>query len=249
MGKKLIYVIYVILFQFSLTNTMAICNSRDSGSIRKDSGIYIAFNYLASIPLGYFRSTIYSGAFAMNGNGLNIEIEHPVKPGWLGLTFESGYYINPFNFNALNTEFNSIPQLGVPEYTLSNASPYKEIPILAGTFLKTRYKKFSFQFMSMVGIDITYIASIYAIQPRTKNILILEPLNNTLLSQPLIIPFFSYNLEGSIQYPIDKYISVYINIGYFNDFNFYYDYFSNYYYYFPLSQLHIGIGMSYHFNK
>ncbi|HXB11288.1 MAG TPA: hypothetical protein VNZ45_04835 [Bacteroidia bacterium] len=190
--------------------------------------------------MGNFIIPIYSGqgGFAKNGYAENIEIEHPLKPGWLGVAFEEGYYINPFSLYQFQQELYPYSSA----YTNYTATPYEEIPVLVGIFVETTIKKFTFEFKGVAGMVLVTPPYINAtIKPGSRvdelpQAVVFSTANHKSYS------FLAYSFGHSVSYQYTKHLSVHGNLAYFNDFS----NASGCSSVLPLSQLHLEIGLAYH---
>ncbi len=223
-----------------------------SVSIRKDSGLYIYLNGGSSIPMGYFKSPTYLGlgGYANNGYGGNIGLENPFKSGWIGLTFEMGYYVYPLNLSAYKNIMN--PYLLPFSYAYYGATPYKETPILLGIFFEKIFNRFTFEFKSMAGFETISVSHVNAVDTSHVGCTCdphfvpgsLQFMENNPISQIKTIYTFIYSFEISIRYTLMNHLSIRGNAGYLNNIInkpilSEWDV--------PVSQLHFGIGMAYHF--
>ena len=246
MNKKRIYISLFSFYIFLFTSVNA-----QSINIRKDSVLYISLNGGSSIPIGYFKSPTYLGygGYAMNGYGGKIEIEHPLKLGWFGLAFGTGYYVNSFNLSSYKNVVN--PYWQPYSFIYYRATPYKEIPILAGIFFEKQIKRFTFEFKSMAGINIIIPPYVNTLQTNiTYDPIIVVPGAAYFMEHTKPDIIFTYYLSGSIRYSLMKHISVQGNVGYLNNFLGKPDLsFPSKYWHIniPLSQLHLEIGVVYHF--
>ncbi len=245
MNKKLIYISLSSFF---------IITSADASSLkaRKDSGVYVSLNAGSCIPLGYFKSPTYldMGGYALNGYGANIELEHPLKPGWLGLAFETGYYDNPFSLQAYKEVIN--PYLSPYSYIYYSATPYKEIPTLGGIFFEKTFKRVTMEFKCEAGVDYITFPNVNSFQVEITTFPLLSniPGAAVFMGQMQSSTLYVYSLETSIRYTLSKHFDLRGSASYFNNFLSHPDLnvepTSYRLGYITLSQLHIAMGLAYH---
>jgi len=248
---------YAVLLVYILINVLPI-NAKPVNSC-KDSGLYFSLNFGPSIPLGYFKSTDYLGygGYAMSGYGGNLAIEHPtIKPGWFGLCFNAGYYVNQFNLPSFETTMHFyLTEYHFIKYVLNRASPYKEIPILAGVFAEYSYSNFSLELKGLVGIGIIEtpkISNTDSIGLNTFPIITYPPAMNFLQVQQGIedyhqssVIIFIYSISAEARYNLSRKFAIACNVFYMcnllgkpaNNNNF-----ANA----PLSELQAVLGLVYH---
>ncbi len=222
----------------------------------KDSGLYVSIATGISIPLGYFKSTNYLGygGYAMNGYGGNLAIEHPIYPGWLGLFFNAGYYVNPFNLSAYEIAMH--PYLTeypyIRYYLYGGASPYKEVPLLGGVFFQYSYCKIFVDLKGMIGINLISYPVVNGTDSIGSHIPIIAPPLPSALNFLSInsgtgnsfCPYIAYALDATVGYRINKRLELSLNSLYMDDFLGINHSGSNL---IPLSQLYVEMGLVYHF--
>lgn len=247
MNKKVIYIGFIIICIFY-------CPSVYGKSItgRKDSGLYISLNGGSCMPLGYFKSSIYTGegGYAMNGYGGNITIEHPLKPGWLGLAFESGYYVNQFNLSPYkNMMYSYLDNYPFMQYTFLGATPYKQVTILGGIFFEKRLRKFTLELKAQAGVDILTTPNVNTIEiiGASDEPVIFLPGASLFINTPQTSTFLVYDAEISVRYALMKHVSVRVNAGYLSRILNTAGKNTEYAEDPPLSQLHLEVGLAYHF--
>lgn len=248
MNKKLIYIDFFILFIFHFHSVNA-----KSISGRKDSGLYISLNGGSCMPIGNFKSSTYTGegGYAMNGYGGDITLEHPLKPGWLGLAFESGYYVNQFNLSPYKTILYSyLDNYPFMHYTFLGATPYQQVTILGGIFFEKTFKKFTLELKGQAGVDVLTTPNVDATEiiGNFDFEWIILPGGSLFINAPQTNAVFIYNAGISARYALTKHISVRVNADYLNRFLNTVGEPSEYYENMPLSQLHLEVGLAYHLN-
>jgi hypothetical protein len=249
MNKKLLYISLFIacLFHFHSVNAKSINGG-------KDSGLYISLNGGYLIPLGYFKSPIYSYPLgtgsdvdAMNGYGGSIGIEHPIRPGLFGLLFYYSYYENSYNLER----FEELTSNDLGGYYISGGnSSYKESSYMGGIFFETKFKKITLELKSMIGLD--FITEPYLEYTLERGHGTIWPI----LPEPFpgwgyegSLDNFVYEFGISVRYAVVKHISICGTLSYLNNF------FNNYNTLptglslnpIPLSQIRLETGLAYHF--
>lgn len=244
-------IIYISLFVILLLN-IPLANAK-SLAFPEDSGLYITLNGGCVIPLGFFKEPTNTypgmGVCAMNGYGVNFQIEHPFKLpinlGSLGLTLKASYYANKYDLQ----KFEDLSSNDLGGYVVSGGSLfYKENSYMGGIFFETGFKRMSFKIKEMIGLDFVSLPYVdYSLPPGRGTIWPILPEPFLSYSTPSSINDFVYSIEFSIQYAFMKHLSIRGNIEYLNNFSYSTSGQEIGLGYFPVSQMHLEIGLSYHF--
>ncbi len=245
-------IIYISLSAILLLN-IPLANAK-SLAFPKDSGLYISLNGGCLIPLGFFKTPTNTypgmGVCTMNGYGGNIQIEYPLRlpiklGGSLGLALEAGYYVNKYDLQ----KFEDLTTNDLGGYFVSGGSAfYKENSCMGGIFFETGFKRISFKIKEMIGLDFVSLPYLdYSLPPGHGTIWPILPEPFMDYSSASSINDFVYSFEFSIRYALVKHLSIRGNIEYLNNFRYSTSGQEMGLGYFPVSQMHLEIGLSYHF--